>query len=77
MGCREGWGAREYREFKECCGVGKAPHTEPYRGTKGRNQPCTNEKLPPTKPNISWEEFEAIKGLKDDHSRVLLTADKG
>ena len=27
--------------------------------------------------NISQEEFNAIKELKDDHSRVVLTADKG
>ena len=47
------------------------------RGTEGRNQSCTKEKLPPTKPNISQEESRAIKQLKDDHSRVVLTADKG
>ena len=28
-------------------------------------------------PNISWEEFKAIKELREDSSRVILTADKG
>ena len=32
---------------------------------------------PPSKPNISWEESRAIKELKEDQSRVVLTADKG
>ena len=30
----------------------------------------------PTKPNITMEEFKAIKELREDQSRVVLTADK-
>ena len=32
--------------------------------------------LPP-KPNLTLEELRAIKELKEDHSLVVLTADKG
>ena len=39
-------------------------------------QPVTKEKLPP-KPNLTLEEQSAIKELKEDHSPVVLTADKG
>ena len=35
------------------------------------------EPLPPQKTNISREEHQAIKELKEDHTRVVLTVDKG
>ena len=39
---------------------------------------CIQKKsCPPSKPKISWEESKVIKELKDDQSRVVLTADKG
>ena len=31
----------------------------------------------PTIPNISWEEIKAIKELKEDRGRVILTVGKG
>ena len=33
--------------------------------------------MPPIKPNITLDEFKAIKELWEDQSRVVLTADKG
>ena len=33
--------------------------------------------MPPTKPNITVDEFKAIKELKEEQSRVVLTVDKG
>ena len=33
--------------------------------------------MPPTKPNITMDEFKAIKEPKEDQSRVVLTVDKG
>ena len=43
----------------------------------GKNQLGIKEELPPSKPNIKKEEFQAITELTEDHSRVILTADKG
>ena len=35
------------------------------------------KKIPPSKPNISIEEHQAIQQLKKDTTRMVLTADKG
>ena len=34
-------------------------------------------RIPPSKPNISKEEHQAIQQLKKDTTRMVLTADKG
>ena len=46
------------------------------RGTQGRIQPLTKEKSC-VKSNLTLEEIRAVKELKQDHSQVVLTADKG
>ena len=46
------------------------------RGAQGRKQPLTEEKLPPPKSDIRLDEEKAIRELKEDQSRVVLTADK-
>ena len=46
-------------------------------GVEVRNQQGIQEELSSSKHNISWEEFKATKELKEDSSRVILTADKG
>ena len=33
--------------------------------------------MSPTKPNITMDEFKAVKELRKDQSRVVLTVDKG
>ena len=35
------------------------------------------KKKPDTKPNISKEEYQALKQIKNDNPRMVLTADKG
>ena len=40
---------------------------------KALKRACTSRPL----PNISKKEYQALKELKEDRSRVLLTADKG
>ena len=35
------------------------------------------KKKPNTKPNISKEEYQALKQIKNDNTRMVLTADKG
>ena len=35
------------------------------------------KKIQPNKSNITKEEFQAIKELKQDDQRIILTADKG
>ena len=47
------------------------------RGTKDEIQLVDQEKLPPAKPNITPEEIKAIKEHKEDHSHVVLIAEKG
>ena len=47
------------------------------RGDYSSNQPLCKVQLPPVKPNITMDEFKAIKELRKDQSRVVLTADKG
>ena len=47
------------------------------RGTKGSDQLPAQTEVPPTRPNITAEEFKAIKELREDWSRIVLTMDKG
>ena len=47
------------------------------RGVTGGNQLDTKEECTAPKPNISWEDFKAIKKLREDSSRVILITDKG
>ena len=45
--------------------------------TQCRNQLLTQENCSQPKPNISLDEQKAIRELKEDRCRVVLTADKG
>ena len=46
-------------------------------GTQGGNKLSAKKELSPSRHNISQEETKAIKELKSDSSRVILTVDKG
>ena len=46
------------------------------RRTKSRGKSCLKEDSTP-RPNISREEQKALKELRQDDTRVVLTADKG
>ena len=46
-------------------------------GTQGWNQLPAQAKGPPTRHNITREEFKAIKEQREDQSRVVLTVNKG
>ena len=50
---------------------------EYYQKTKDLLQDYKNKGKRASHPNITKEEREAIKTLKEDDSRVVLTADKG
>ena len=54
------------------------PEFDPGRGwqDESRNKSCHQEKSPP-RPNIIREEQRALRELKKDDTRVILTADKG
>ena len=53
------------------------PRTGPGRSrTKSRGKSCPKEDSTP-RPNISREEQKALKELRQDDTRVVLTADKG
>ena len=46
------------------------------RGTQGRIQPYTKEKLPPPKPYLTLEEMTAIKELTTDKGMAMLVMDR-
>ena len=59
---------------KEACS--KLPPMEAYEFSVDTSCLLKNH-YPHNKSDISKEEYKAIKDLREDHTRVVLTADKG